>query len=460
MSTGPARSSRKRSPHPSVPDASRLGEALDRRLATAQSGKRLPSVVGAVFRDGNVVWERAIGLADPERGEEATVAHRYRIGSITKTFTTVTVLQLRDAGRLALDQSLASLVPDFPPGPTVRQALSHLTGIQREPPGEVWETMRSPSRDELIAGLADAETVLAPGQEWHYSNLAFAVLGEIVARETGSFATTLRERVLGPLGLDNTRLEPDGRRATPLFVHPWTGVARTEPELELAESTSAVGMLWSTVGDLARFGAFLCDGRDGVLRKESLDEMARVHAMVDEERWTVGWGLGLGLYRRGDRVLVGHGGAMPGFLAAIAVDRGSRTGSCVLANAGAGFDPQELALDLAELALDALPLSVHPWQPGSAPPPDVVGILGPWWTEGDQVVLTWDAGTLRMELVGGPPGRSVSWLDPDGEGRWRIATGRERGEVVRAVRDAAGAVSKLYVATYPATRAPSTFGEA
>lgn len=82
---------------PCVSD-SRLRGALEHRLATAQSERRLPSAVAPVFRDGAVLWERALGLADVACGDEATVAHRYRIGSITKTFTTVAVLQFRDAG--------------------------------------------------------------------------------------------------------------------------------------------------------------------------------------------------------------------------------------------------------------------------------------------------------------------------------------------------------------------------
>ena len=83
----------------------------------------MPSVSAAAFRDGEMLWRRALGLADADRGEEAT-RHAYRIGSITKTFTAVCILQLRDAMVLDLDDPLRTHIPEVPAGPTVRDALT------------------------------------------------------------------------------------------------------------------------------------------------------------------------------------------------------------------------------------------------------------------------------------------------------------------------------------------------
>lgn len=443
----------------SAPDP--LAHRLALRLAAAQAEQRLPSVSAAVFRDGDVIWESALGLADVERDERATADHVYRIGSITKTFTAVAVMQLREEGRLALESELAAVVPEAPPGITVRMALSHLGGIQREPPGEIWETMAVPTREQLVAGLADAEQVLRPGEHWHYSNLAFALLGEVVMRVSGvPFSQYLRERILGPLALSRTRLEAEGPRATPYLVEPYSDAVRVEPELEVTESTGAAGWLWSTPRDLARWGGFLATGDDRVLPVAVLDEMARVQAMVDERSWTTGWGLGLELYRRGERVLVGHGGAMPGFLAAVAVHRQERTGAVVVTNSGAGAAVEPLTLDLAELALDDLTRIPSEWRPALSPPAEVGALLGRWWTEGEEIVLSYVEGSLRAELVDGPAGRTRSTFAREGEDRWRVAEGRERGELLRVVRDESGAVTKLYLATYPLTREQSTFGTA
>src|SRR4029450_8723423 len=98
-------------------------------VSTAQAEQRMPSVSAAVFRDGEVVWRRALGLADVERGEEATPDHAYRIGSITKTFTAVCILQLRDALVLGLDDPLRTHIPEAPPGPTPADALARRRGV-------------------------------------------------------------------------------------------------------------------------------------------------------------------------------------------------------------------------------------------------------------------------------------------------------------------------------------------
>ena len=435
-----------------------LDAQLDRILRAAQKERRLPSISAAVFTSEGVTWSSALGLADVEAGEEATPEHVYRIGSITKTFTAVCVIQLRDAGQVDLDAPLRTYIPEVMPGPTVRQALAHLSGFQREPPGEIWETLTPPGREELLAGLEDAEQVLAPGTVWHYSNLAFALLGELVVRVSDTFYSAYLElNVLEPLGLWRTSVAAIEPVARGYYVGPWSDGVTLEPELELTETTAALGQLWSTTEDLALWGAFLATGHDDVLAKATLDEMTRVQAMVDDARWTVGWGLGLTLYRRGDRVLTGHGGAMPGYLAGLVVDRATGTGAAVLAGASTGARAEELALELAEAAIAASEAEVALWTPDAGAPADLAPLLGTWWVEGSEHVMRYRDERLEIELIDGPVGRSVSALVQEAEDRFRIVEGRERGEVVRVVRDAGGAIVKLYFATYPMTRESSSF---
>ncbi|MFN8222416.1 MAG: serine hydrolase domain-containing protein [Gaiellales bacterium] len=433
-----------------------LDQTFHQLLAAAQA-ERVPSLSASVFREGEVVWREAIGLADVERDERATTAHRYRVGSITKTFTAVAVMQLREEGRLMLDQPLRDVVPELPPGPTFAQALAHLTGIQREPAGEIWETMVAPDREALLAGLEDAERVLEPGEAWHYSNLAFAVLGEAIERLSGSYETHMTERILEPLALADTSLRRAGTSATPYFVHPWTQVAHVEPSFDVDGPTAAAGWLWSTPTDLARWADFLCIGADGVLRRGALDEMATLRTMVDTRAWTRGWGLGLELARVDDRVVVGHGGAMPGFLAGVYVERAQRVGAAVVANTGAAFSPKELAFALLRAALIE-PAAPPEWRPAPPPPAGIEPLLGVWWTEGDEALVTWEAPRLRIDLRHTPD--TASWLSPAGEDAWRVVEGRELGERLTVVRDERSEVVKLYLATYPLTRAPTPFAAA
>ena len=434
-----------------------LHDDLTHRLRTAQTEQRLPSVVASVFRRGDVLWQDSSGLADVEGARLASPETQYRIGSITKTFTAVCVLQLRDAGELSLDDPLTDHLPESSHAPTLRGLLSHSSGLQREPPGEIWETLRLPSRDELVAVAAEAEQLLAPGSWWHYSNLAFALLGEVVARKTGStWDVALRERVLEPLGLSRTTLDAEEPAARGYFVDPYSDAVRPEPQPDMG-GAGALGRLWSTVGDLAAWGSFLVVGDDDVLAAATLEEMSHVRAMVDHERWSLAWGTGLELYRFRENVFVGHGGAMPGHLAGLVANRKTGIGAAVLMNTSAGGEPELLALELATAAIEALPPQPDGWRPSEPAPPEHAPLLGRWWSEGHEVVLSWRKGRLEARLVDGPPGRDTSYFDPEGDDVYRCAEGRERGELLRVVRDPAGEVEKLYFATYPLRREPSTF---
>jgi hypothetical protein len=90
-------------------------------------------------------------------------------------------------------------------------------------------------------------------------------------------------------------------------------------------------------------------------------------------------------------------------------------------------------------------------------PPELEPLLGPWWTEGHQIVLGWRRGRLEARLLDGVPGRDTSFFEPEGDDRFRCVEGRERGELLRVVRGPDGEVEKLYFATYPLRRTPSTF---
>ena len=394
-----------------------------------------------------------------DAGVEATPDTQYRIGSITKTFTAAAILQLRDDGLVDLDDRLGDHLGETPhAGPTLRRLMSHMSGLQREVPGEIWESLRPPDREGFLASLADAEQILAPGAHWHYSNLGFALLGEVVERVSGRpYREHVEERLLAPLGLERTSFEARPPAARGYLVEAWSDALRPERDVDLS-GTASSGQIWSTTGDLARWGTFLAHGREGVLAADSAAEMRAVQGMMDTERWSVGWGLGLELVRRGDDVWVGHGGAMPGQVAALMLRPQARAGAAVLTNSGAFPSPEGLALELAEKALELEPHEPEPWRPADAPPPEVAELLGSWWSEGYEHVLRWHDGRLVADLLAAPEYRRRSVFAPEGRDRWRVAEGRERGELLRVVHDESGAPVKLYWATYPFTRTPQTFG--
>ena len=429
-------------------------------MLEAQRAGRLPSVSAAVFRGGELAWSEAVGLADVEQRVKASPDTQYAVASITKTFTAVSVLQLRDAGKLDLEDPLSKHLPEATHGTlTLRRMLAHASGLQREPPGEIWETLTFPGEEELLQGLEEAEQVLPPMAAWHYSNLAYALLGIVVARITGRpFREHVQERLLGPLGLERTTWGPGEGAALPYFVEPYSDAVRREPVLELGGKGGESG-LYSTVGDLARWGAFLCDPDESVLKASSVAEMHDLNVVADAN-WTRGWGLGIELSRRGERVFGGHTGGFPGFLSILAYSRRDRIGAVVLTNAGNWPNLSPTGLELAEAALEELAPELEPWQPEESPPAEIAPLLGRWWSEGDESIFSWRGGKLEARLADAPAEREPSVFEPEGDDRFRVISGRERGESLRVVRDEHGEVVKLYWATYPFTRTPEVFGPA
>ena len=292
------------------------------------------------------------------------------IGSVTKTFTALTVMSLRDEGLLSLDDTLETYLPGTRHARVpLRQMLAHASGLQREPVGNIWETLVAPEREEFLAGVEEAEQVLPAHHAFHYSNLAYGLLGQVVERVTGQdWEQVVRERVLDPLGMTRTGLTPADDRAVGYQVDPYAGTASEEPLFSLG-ATAPLGGLWSTVADMARYAAYVARPDDRVVRPETVEEMCRPIIMTDVDGWSGAYGLGFGMGRRGDRVYVGHGGAMPGFLTGLRVRRKEGVGAIVFANATSGrAHARRSPPTSSRPSLDAEPSLAAPWVPETEQP--------------------------------------------------------------------------------------------
>jgi len=439
----------------SAPEPLRL--ELERLVRREQSEKRLPSISAAVVRDGDLVWEDAVGAADAEAGVEATPDTQYRIGSITKTLTAAAVMQLRDEGKLGLEHTLDRHLEDVPHRPTIRRMLSHASGLQRETPGDVWVTLKFLTDEELLSSLGSAEQVLAPGARFHYSNLAFALLGRVVERVSGvPYERYVEERLLRPLGMTRTSFRPQPPHAAGYFVEPYREGVRVEPPVETASFTPS-GQLWSTVRDLSRWAAFLAEPDPAVLAPATVEEMRTVEVIEDHERWTAGYGLGLGMFRDGERILVGHGGAMPGFIARVVVSPKEKIGAAVLTNSSTARVGQ-LAAQLVAKTVELLPPDPETWRVEEPPPRAIASALGRWWLEGDEIVFSWRKGRLEARSVADEDWQPPAVFAPEAENLWRTVSGPEHGEQLRLERGTDGEITLMYWATYMLTREPRPFG--
>jgi CubicO group peptidase (beta-lactamase class C family) len=280
----------------------------------------------------------------------------------------------------------------------------------------------------------------------------------VVARLRGqSWEDALHARVLRPLGMARTTPRRTPPYAEGYLTDPYADRLLAEPEFP-GNAFAPAAELWTTVDDLSRWAAFLADPDPGVLAPTTVEEMCYPQAMYDADAWTLGWGLGLMLHRRGDKVVVGHDGAMPGFLAGLAVRRPEKVGAVVLVNTSATADPGGLAVDLVLRVVDEDPDPAPTWQPGPPVPPQVEELLGQWWSEGTAYAFSARAGQLEIKAVGAAPSAEPSVLVEEGADRFRVASGRAQGELLRVVRRADGTVDRLYWATYPVTREPRVFG--
>jgi CubicO group peptidase (beta-lactamase class C family) len=398
-----------------------------------------------VVRKSEIVWSNAVGSADYESGEKATPGTQYRIGSITKTFTATSIMQLRDAGKLDLDDRLGDHLDDVGDGtPTIRRMLAHISGLQREV-GEMWVDLSKPTEEDLRVDFA-----LEPARAHHYSNLAFGLLGRVVSTKSGMpYTQYVDENVIKPLGLERTTWRSAAPRAQGYLVDDYAGTVWAEADLDLG-GIAAMGQLWSTVEDLSRWATFLARGEQGVLDPKTVEEMWFPQVMYYPDDWVMGWGLGLQLFNRDGKIFGGHGGAMPGHLAGVYVHRATQVGAAAVTNSGSRADMDGFAIALAQKAMELWPEPIEPWRPEEEPPSDVRALLGVWWSEGTQFVFTWEKGSLRAKVAGSPPGRGETTFERDGDG-WIASAGRERGERLRVAGE------QLVWAGYAFTRAQQPF---
>jgi len=425
------------------------GRRVNEIAARAQSAGRVPSLALGVIRDRALL--HFVGIGEQPRPDPKT---QYRLGSITKTMTATMVMQLRDEGFFALDDLLYRHLPGTPVGGiTLRQLLGHVSGLQREPDGPWWERAAGGDVDTLLAELAFDKLAAPPFQAYHYSNLAYGLLGAVLQRVTGeSWPDLVGKRVLDPLGMKRTSYHPVEPFARGYVVHPLTGSLHEEPRLD-AGAMAPAGQLWSTITDMVKWAAFLADPAPAVLSRDTVDEMCRPVVIADE-CWTSGHGLGPQLYRVGERVFVGHGGSMPGYLAQLVVHRPSRTGVIAFANAYGlrGTSLQQVALDAVTAVLDSEPVVPAPWRPPAPPAGAAAELGGRWWWMGREYEITADGADVVMSSLTVPatPWRFVREA-PD---RWRGCSGMNDGEVLQVLRAPDGAVARLDIATFVFARSP------
>ncbi|WP_369196861.1 serine hydrolase domain-containing protein [Streptomyces djakartensis] len=427
--------------------------ALLHRIAVAQAEGRAPSLVAAVVRDGRAVWHGSRSSVEGHAPDENT---QYRVGSITKTFTAVLVMRLRDEGLVGLDDPLEKHLPGTGAGEvTIAQLLAHTGGLAAESPGPWWERTPGSLRPELSDILGEQPLLHPVGRRHHYSNPGYTLLGALVEEVRGtSWEEALRREVLEPLELNRTGVRPEAPHASGWAVHPWADVLLPEPVEDLGRMAPA-GQLWSTTADLARFASFLVRGDERVLSAESLREMRTPAAPAEAADVMSGdaYGFGMQVQRRHGRLLVGHTGSLPGFLATVTISVEDDAAAVVLANCTSGPPVATVAADLVRIVAESEPRIPAPWTPLRQADPAVLELAGQWyWGTYTFALRFMSDGLASLEPLSGNGRRSR--FRPNGDGSWTGLEGYYAGELLRVVRRSDGRIGHLDVGSFVFTRQP------
>jgi len=335
-------------PAPRFTDPDRLAKleraipAIDSLMSAFAARNRVPGIAYGIVVDGKVIHIGTAGLRDIKANAPVDTSSVFRIASMTKSFTALSILKLRDEGKLSLDDPAEKYVPElmslrYPtsdsPKLTIRYLLSHSTGFPEDNP---WGDQQLADSDEQLSRMLRRGIPFStsPGTNYEYSNLGFAILGRVVANVSGMpYARYVRQNVLLPLGMTSTTLEhaqvPANRLAHGYRLQ--DGQWLEEPQLPDGSFGSMGGMLTS-VSDLGKWVAWMLDAwppRDGAeygpVKRSSRREMQEVWrfsgatAVMDTAANTVslsagGYGYGLGVTRTClFPSLVSHSGGLPGF---------------------------------------------------------------------------------------------------------------------------------------------------
>lgn len=423
--------------NPEVQAAARLFSAwLDGQIAY----RGLPGVAVGVVHDQQLVWSQGYGFADIAAKTPMTADTRFRIASNSKLFAAIAILQLREQGKLRLDDPVEKHLPWFrmkPAGPddgpiTIEQLLSHSSGLQREA-GDHWSSFKFPTEAELKALMAGRRAAYAPQTRWKYSNLAFAIAGLIVEQVSGKrWADYVDANIIKPLGMTATSIDkPDPGLATPYASRKPDGTRRVLPFVDAKGMAAATGMT-SNVNDLARFiSAQLRRSGPNVLTAGSWREALRVRS-VDED-WESGSGLGFDHERLKGRTYVGHGGGYPGNTTMTLTQVDDKVGVIVLTNTN-DSNPGDIANQLMATVGNAVAKAATP-KPTPAWDPAWARFAGRYIGASDgvtQVVLMNRKLVLLPATARAAETRTV--LEPLGDGRFRLAAptgGGPVGEIVR-----------------------------
>ena len=304
-------------------DYAAVAADIEPMIHSEMEEKQLPGLSIALVDGNEVVWAQGFGYQDPDHKIPATAHTVYRVGSVSKLFTDIAIMQMVEAGKINLDAPVSQYIPDFhPKNPfdkpiTLRELMSHRSGLLREPPVGNYFDPTDPSLQATVESMNSTELVYEPGTHIKYSNAGIAVVGYVLQQlNHRPFPEYLKRAVLLPMGMSESAFAPEPaliRNLAKAYMWSYDGLQFPAPTFELG--LAPAGCMYSTVMDLAQFLMVLFNGGQSshgqVLKRETLEQMwVPQFAKPDQKR---GYGLGFAISELDGHRVIGHGGAIYGF---------------------------------------------------------------------------------------------------------------------------------------------------
>jgi CubicO group peptidase (beta-lactamase class C family)/D-alanyl-D-alanine dipeptidase len=336
-------------------------DALEQFIVHEVADKELPALSIALVDDQTVIWAKGFGFANPSEKTAATAETVYRVGSVSKLFTDIGIMQLVERGVLDLDAPVSRYLPDFKPANhsgkaiTLRQLMAHRSGLVREPPVGHYFDPTHPSLAKTVRSLNSTELIYPPETHIKYSNAAIATVGYVLEHtQKEPFAAYLKHAVLDPLGLKKSSFEPLPELTKDLAKgYIWTYHGRVFEAPTFLLGMAPAGSMYSTVTDLARFMSVLFAAGRGpggsVLKRATLEQMWTPQFAKPEEK--TGFGIGFLLSERSGCRCIGHSGAIYGFATELAALPDEKLGVAVVATKDFA---NAVTRHIADVALDQL----------------------------------------------------------------------------------------------------------
>lgn len=300
----------------------------------------------AVSRDGRILFQKQCGSLAKKETAKSNSETQYRIGSITKTFTAVMIMQLVEEELLSLDAKLSKFYPNLANADqiTMAQMLGHRSGIGSitdDPTYGQWKNNKS-TRDEMMKLIAKQPSRFEPGSQTAYSNSNFVLLGYIIEDLTKStYADQLQSRICKKIGLQRTAYatEPD-TNANVATSFRWSGDGWQEVDQTDPSIPHGAGAIMSTPSDLTRFVESLFAGK--LVSMESLSQMTPAG---------VGMGKGLIGFPFGPKVAFGHGGGIDGFQSNLGYFKDDKIAVAIVGN-GLNYDLNEVMIGILSIVFE------------------------------------------------------------------------------------------------------------